>query len=519
MWPWYLYTTSLACMASDVGRFVVTNVSLYGGGVMSMPGRMTRREFTGALGALTLGAALGARGQEPRTTSPRHNVVMLMSDEHNPFISSLQGHEAVVTPHMERLARQGTLFEDCYCPSPLCVPSRSSFLSGLRVHEHHMYSNCNAMSFEYPSYAQVLGEQGVHTVHMGKMDVYRPTSQLGFSEVFFPGDRKKPGDINFVRRPLSIRSDGASRADGFGPRDGNPFQHDDEIMDAALEWLATRPQHITVPWTLSVCIGKPHFPHYVTPELWDMYPKGGDLPRYGADEASARHPYAQDLRAHFQTDAFSEEQVRGLRRGYLGCVTYVDRQIGRLLDAFERHNLAEDTVFIYTSDHGEMLGKFGMWWKCSLYEDSARVPLLVAGPGFDRGARVQTPVDLMDVQATLFSATSSRRPETWAGEPLQGMPRRDMQRVVFSEYHGHGTRSGAFLIRKGDWKLIYCMEAPHFLFNLAEDPEELRNLAEAAPEKRRELEEELRAICHPEDANREAHAFEERLKQQLHLNT
>jgi choline-sulfatase len=235
-----------------------------------------------------------------------------------------------------------------------------------------------------------------------------------------------------------------------------------------------------------------------------MYPDGGDLPEHGADCDSGQHPYAQDLRAHFETELFTEEQVRGLRRGYLGCVTYVDRQLGRLLDALREIGALDRTLVAYTSDHGDMLGKFGMWWKCTLFEDSVRVPTIVMGPGFAAGARVSTPVDAHDLRATMFAATGATQPEGWLGTPLQDVPAHDKERVVFSEYHGHGTRASAFMIRKGDWKLIWNAEAPHQLYNLANDPEELHNLHEGRPRVAANLEKELRAICSPELENQRA---------------
>ena len=243
-----------------------------------------------------------------------------------------------------------------------------------------------------------------------------------------------------------------------------------------------------------------------------MYPEGGDLPVRGGDLPTANHPYALDLRAHFETALFAEEDIRGLRRGYLGCVTFVDRQLGIILDTLEEEGLLGNTIVAYTSDHGEMLGAFDMWWKCSLYEDSARVPLVVAGPGFPAGSRVKTPVDLLDVQATFFAATLATRPDGWSGRPLQTIGEDDRERVVFSEYQGHGTRGSAFMIRKGDWKLIHCAAAPHLLFNLAEDPGELNNLAQAHPAKLAELEEALRQICSPEFEDRRAEVF---IEQQL----
>ena len=149
-----------------------------------------------------------------------------------------------------------------------------------------------------------------------------------------------------------------------------------------------------------------------------------------------------------------------------------------------------------------------MWWKCTLYEDSVRVPMLAAGPDFRRGVRVNTPTDLHDLRAAVFRAAGREQPEGWLGTPLGEIPESDPERAVFSEYHGHGTRSGAYMIRKGDWKLIYYMAAPHQLFNLARDPDELDNLYARAPEKAAELEAELRGVCDPEEENRRADEFQ-----------
>ncbi len=472
---------------------------------------LSRREFmanTARSAALLSGATWTANADQPPLR--KGNFVLLMSDEHNPKISSIHAHPRVQTPNLDRLAARGTVFENTYCPSPLCMPCRSAFMSGQRVHQIQCYNNCNVIPFEYPSYGQSLGAQGIHTVYIGKADVYRPTRDLGFSEVIGSGDRTPPGDTNISRKPLAIRTDGAGRAGGYGPKENNPFADDDQLVNLALDWLAKRPAELDKPWVLVLNIGRPHFPNYVTQALWDQYAGGDDLPAYGREAVSANHPYAQDLRAHFQTEQFSEADIRGLRRGYLGCVTYVDQQVGRVMDAIDRAGLADSTTFAYTSDHGDMLGKFGLWWKCSLYEDSARVPLLVAGPGFAPKTRVRTPVDLHDLRATLFRSTGSTQPAEWVGAPLTSIAANDPDRPVFAEYHGHGTRASGYLLRKGDWKLLYYPEAPHQLFNLAEDPEELNNLAEKHPEKRRELEKDLRAVCDPEAENQRTEAFIQR---------
>ena len=278
-------------------------------------------------------------------------------------------------------------------------------------------------------------------------------------------------------------------------------------MDAAIDWIKTKSTGVGRAWASTVSLQKPHFPHFTTPELWDLYPDSGDLPAHGTDTASAQHPHAQGLRAHFETELFTADQVKGLRRGYLGCVTFVDRQLGRLVAALEETGQLESTDIIYTSDHGEMLGKFGMWWKCSLYEDSVRVPCIAAGPSFPQGTTVDTPVDLHDVQASIFKSVGADRPADWVGTPLQDLPEDNRKRVIFSEYHGHGARASAYMVRQGKWKFIYYVDAPNQLFDLEIDPEELRNVMETFPNVTEELESQLRAVCDPEIENRRAEQF------------
>jgi choline-sulfatase len=438
------------------------------------------------------------------------NVVLFMPDEHNPLYSAVHGHPTLHTPNMEQMAEAGTVYQNAYCPSPLCLPSRSALMAGQRVHQLQTYSNCNVnLDASYPSYGAVLARQGVYTAYVGKTDVYAPGQALGFSEMILPGNRKLPGDTNHRRTPLTIRAGSAERANGYGPRE-DAGASDLRRVDAAVAWLTDTAPALDRPWVLTVNVSNPHFPHYAPPELWDMYPDGGDLPAHGPECASAHHPYARDLRDHFETNLFTEDQVRGLRRGYLGCITFVDRQLGRLLDALDASGQRDRTNVIYTSDHGEMLGKFGMWWKCSLYEDSVRVPCIAAGPDFTRGERVVTPVDLLDVQAAIFAAVGAERPPDWVGAPLQDIPLNDPERVVFAEYHGHGTRASAYMIRKGKFKYVHCVAAPDLLFNLEADPDELNDLCGVYPGVVDDLQGELKKICSPERENERAEAFIER---------
>ena len=435
------------------------------------------------------------------------NVIVFMSDEHNPRYSSPYGHDFVDTPNMQWLADNGTVFEHAYCPSPLCVPSRSAFLTGKRVHAVGAYGN-NRIGIppETHGLGTVLGGEGVHTVFIGKVHAYRPVAELGFSETIEAHDLSWGFDNAQRRRPLAVRENAAARFDRYGPHDP-PWGKDVTYMDAAVDWLQTRAPEIASPWVLYVNLVRPHFPHFCTDKLWDRYRDHGDLPDHGIEAETAQHPYAGDLRTHFQLERVPEEHVRGLRRGYYACVSFIDEQLGRLLSALVEVDLASSTNLVYTSDHGEMLGKFGLWWKCNLLEDAARIPCIAAGPDFHPGVRVKTPVDLHDLQASVFSLTGATRSQAWLGTPLESLAIDDPDRVVFSEYHGHGTRAGSFMVRCGDWKLIHNIEAEDQLFDLGDDPEELENLVASDPGKAEELRAALDGICDPAAEDRKAEAF------------
>ncbi|MEK3722767.1 sulfatase-like hydrolase/transferase [Paenibacillus sp. FSL H8-0034] len=438
------------------------------------------------------------------------NVILLMSDEHNPKYCSVYGHSIVQTPNMEKLAQSGTVFSNAYCLSPLCTPSRAAFVTGKRIHEVQAYSNCKVnLDRSIPSFGKVLADQGVHTVVVGgSAQIYEEFSEQyeTVNEAFESG--------GLPRRPGAVRKGVSKLAAEFGIKD-NAFDRDLKRMEIAMAWLKEKAPGLEQPWVLVINLPKPHFPLWTTREFWDMYQEGVSLPEYGAACESAQHPYAADLRYYFETNQFTDEQILGLRQGYFGCVSFVDRQLGRIMEAMEQSDLQENTNLIYTADHGEMLGKYGLWWKSSMFEDSIRVPCIAAGPDFGTGFRVETPVDLLDVQATIFQSTGVPIPDGRRGTPLTHIPNNDSERIVFSEYHGHAVRSGAFMIRKGDWKLIYNMDAEHQLFQLSNDPHELENVYTQFPSKALELEIELRKICSPEKENIKAHEFQKKQLEDL----
>jgi choline-sulfatase len=430
-----------------------------------------------------------------------------MSDEHNPLFSEPYGNASVGTPNMQKLARRGVVYENAYCPSPLCMPSRSAFIAGKRVHQLQTYSNCNLLVDPSPfSFGAALAQQDVYTAYIGKTDVYAPGENLGFCEMIRPGNRKLPGDSHHRRNPVRIRDGSRARASGYGPKE-NAGSHDVHCVDDAMNWIRGPASIMKTPWILVVNVVAPHFPHFASPEFWDIYSGVDDSPSHGLECESAQHPYADAIRRHFETQYFTEEHVLGLRRGYFACITFVDDLLGRLMEALTDAGMDRTTNIAYTSDHGDMLGKFGMWWKCSLYEDAVRIPMIAAGPDFAVNRRVSTPVDLHDLQAALFAASGADQPTGYLGNPLQNISENDNNRIVFSEYHGHGAPGSSYMVRSRDWKYIQYTGASPQLFNLADDPDELTNLADVRKDVALELDNELRGICSPERENERAESF------------
>ncbi|WP_066018561.1 sulfatase-like hydrolase/transferase [Endozoicomonas atrinae] len=453
----------------------------------------------------------------PSRNKKAPNVLVIKTDEHNPFLSSIEGHPFIQTPNLQELANTGTYYKSHYTASPLCVPTRSSWISGLRPHKGQFYNNSVVFQKDYPSHGHVLREQGIYTVHVGKLDAYREASKLGFSEMhrLWSPEVQDPGDMNVARNPVSERPlesrDGTPRNAMYGVK-ANAFSKDEPIFNFAKGWISSTGLSLDQPWLMELNTSKPHFPCFTSQELWDLYEGHDDLPELDKNHPVAQHPVSDDLRKHFKTDQFTEEQVRGLRRGYYANVTYIDNKVGELINILKETGQLDNTVIIYTSDHGTMMGKYGMHWKSSMHEDSARVPCIISGPGFNRDTVSHTACDSMDLQATLFGIFGVQRPEHWDGEPLQGLALNDHERTALSEYHGHGQSVSSYAIRQGNWKYIYHYGQPAQLFNIDKDPQETLDLASTQSEKRKQLH---NALLNYLDPDKEHHRAEDYIQKQL----
>ena len=440
---------------------------------------ITRREFNkrvaAGLGAAALSGVTGLGRAAPR--SP--NIVFICSDQHSYKYTGYAGHPIVKTPNLDRIASQGVAFESAYCAHPVCVASRASMMTGVYPSDVNSFCNSTVWDGSHPTWGTLLRQAGYYTRAIGKMDL-NDDFDTGFEEIDTShGHRHNPDITSLFRRPTAYRVGEREGVDGQ-PRDKR--HRDADRTAKAVEFIEKESRGLGRPWALYVGLTEPHPRFVALRKYWEMYPpEGMDLPNIPQGHLEDLHLVYQELR-HFKRIAtpIPEERVRRARSGYYGMITELDEYVGKIWTALERTGQLENTIFVYTSDHGESLGEHGLWYKNNLYDVAARVPLIVAGPGLPKGKRVTAPVGHVDLVYTLLELANAPRPEALRGTsllPLIGLKRGEGPRFAYSECHSEGNCTGSFLIRKGDWKYIHFTWYEGLLFNLREDPGELRNRA------------------------------------------
>jgi choline-sulfatase len=412
------------------------------------------------------------------------NLLIIMSDEHAPQFSGCHGHPLVQTPHLDRMAAEGVLFEQAYCNSPLCGPSRMSFMTGRYPHQTGCYDNSTALSSDTPTWAHMLRAVGYDVVLSGKQHFVGGDQLHGFraqlardlhAEHAHPLFDWSEGTLVATQRWPSI--------DQAGQGTSTEIEVDDQVEAAARQYLRDPARH-DGPWALNVSFIAPHFPFVVPDQYWEMYENADiDLPEIPPEHLETQHPMFQKMRAMFGMDGFSDEEIRRGRIGYYGLISYLDDKIGRLLETLREQDLERDTVVVYLSDHGEMAGEHGMWRKSNFYEHSARVPLVLRWPGqLPAGKRVAEAVSLVDVVATFVDLAGATTPVPLAGESLLPLATSDPGEVdwkdeAFAEYLAHGVDRPKAMLRRGRYKLMYFLDERPELYDLEDDPGEVHNLA------------------------------------------
>jgi choline-sulfatase len=336
------------------------------------------------------------------------NVLILMADQMVPSALPFHGHPITQTPAMSGLADSGVVFDNAYTGSPLCSPGRASFMTGLLPSRTHTYDNAAELASEIPTFAHYMRGAGYRTVLSGKMHFCGPDQLHGFEERLttdiYPADYGWTPDWNRPHDRPYWYHDMSSVVDAGPCLRSNQLDFDDEVAFAAeRELFGHIRSNDERPFCFVVSFSHPHDPFAIPREWWDMYrDEDVPMPQFGYDEA-ALHPHERRLRHVCAMNGveITTEQVRAARRAYYGAISYVDNHIGKLISLLRETGRLDDTVVILTSDHGEMLGERGLWYKMNFFEGSARVPLVVSAPRWFRAGRVSSPATTMDLLPTL----------------------------------------------------------------------------------------------------------------------
>ncbi len=439
------------------------------------------------------------------------NMLVIMSDEHQARAMGCAGHPFVKTPHLDGMAARGMRFTNAYTPSPICVPARASFATGRYPHQNRLWDNAMPYDGSIRGWGHALQDKGVAVESIGKLHYRAAEDPSGFDQEHLP--MMVAGGVGMVWasvRQEDERKIGSGRMLGkyIGPGQSTYTEYDAAVVERTKAWLAEEREE---PWCLYVGLVAPHFPLVVPQEFYDMYPVE-DLPdvKLHPRDGHARHPWIDKQNAFMDSEAkFADEDERlAAMAAYYGLCSWLDHNVGEILEALDTSGQGADTTVVYTSDHGDNVGARGLWGKSNMYEESAAVPLIVAGPDVAQGT-CDTPVSLLDLSASIADHFGAEIEAADGVKPLaQVIAEPEPERVVFSEYHAAGAVSGAFMIRKSSWKYIHYVGFDEELFHLGKDPEETFNLAgEAGFEgKLEEMRAELSAICDPEATNAQAFA-------------
>lgn len=420
------------------------------------------------------------------------NILVIMADQLAPHFTGCYGNKIAKTPNLDALAEKGMRFDAAYCNSPLCAPSRFAFMSGQLISRIAAYDNASEFRATVPTYAHYLKALGYRTCLSGKMHFVGPDQKHGFEDRvttdIYPSDFAWTPDWEahderidkWYHNMQTVKESGVAQA---------TFQidYDDEVGFAAKRWLFdyARDKALgeTTPFAMVASFIHPHDPYVARPEWWNLYSDDEiDMPEYVLE------PEEQDAFSRRVMDGIeasyiplTDEEVRRARRAYLANVSYFDNKIGELVQTLEETGEIENTIIIVTADHGDMLGERGLWYKMNFFENSARVPLVVAGPGIANGI-AKNACSLIDLLPTFIEIAGGD--ESLLGEPIDGRSLMPLARgetdsidEAIGEYCAEMTPWPVFMIRRGSLKYIHCDPDPPQLYNLENDPLEKLNLA------------------------------------------
>ena len=419
------------------------------------------------------------------TTRP--NIVVIMADQLAPQFTSTYGHPLVQTPHLDALAARGMRFDAAYTNSPLCAPARFAFMAGQLATRIGAYDNAAEFPASIPTFAHYLRQVGYRTCLTGKMHFVGPDQLHGFEDRLttdvYPSDHawtpnwdESTERIDKWYHNMDSVKEAGTAATTF------QLDYDEEVAFTAKRRMFDYAKHRDTPFAMVVSFIHPHDPYVARPEFWDRYDGVEiDLPV----SPMAEDPHSQRLYTAIEAAdvEVTDEQAARARRAYYANTTYVDAKIGEIVQTLDEAELLDDTIIVFTADHGDLLGERGLWYKMSTLDHSMRVPMVMAGPGITHGTSPE-PCSLIDLLPTMLDWSA---PGAWPtlGADLDGRSLAaaaggaapDPDATALGEYCGEGSAHPIFMIRRGRWKYVQCDIDPPMLFDMDADPGELHNLA------------------------------------------
>lgn len=424
-------------------------------------------------------------------SQPQPNILLIMADQLAPQFTGTYGHPLVKTPHMDAVADRGMRFDAAYCNAPLCAPSRFSFMSGQLVSRIAAYDNASEFPASVPTFAHYLRSMGYRTCLSGKMHFVGPDQLHGFEERIttdvYPSDYAWTPDWELADERIdkwyhnmdSVREAGVA---------ATTFQldYDEEVAFAAKRRLLDYARERAEPFCMVASFIHPHDPYVARPEWWNLYNSADiDMPEFVL-ERHEQDPFSQRLMDGIEASSVTvtAAEVRNARHAYYANTSYFDSKVGDLVKTLEDAEMLDNTIVIVTADHGDMLGERGLWYKMNFFEHSARVPLVVAGPGVSIGT-AQAPCSLVDLLPTMLEVAQSGQVSVPAlGQPIDGRSlcpalrgETDGVNEAIAEYCAEMTAHPVFMIRRNEFKYIHCDGDPPQLYNVETDPHEKNNLA------------------------------------------
>lgn len=416
------------------------------------------------------------------------NILIIMVDQLNGTLFPDGPADWLHAPNLKALAARSTRFKNSYTASPLCAPGRASFMSGQLPSRTQVYDNASEFASSIPTYAHHLRRAGYQTCLSGKMHFVGPDQLHGFEERLttdiYPPDFGWTPDYRKPKERIDWWYHNMGSVTGAGVAEiTNQMEYDDEVAYHATRKIYDLARgHDERPWCLTVSFTHPHDPYVARRKYWDLYEDCAHLmPLIGPIPYAEQDPHSRrilDANAHENFD-ITEDQIRRARRAYFANISYLDDKVGEVLQTLE--DTRQEAVILFVSDHGDMLGERGLWFKMSFLEGSARVPLMISAPQMPAGL-IEAPVSNIDVTPTLCELAGVDMEEVMAWtEGMSLVPLANgVERAepVAMEYAAEGSQAPLVCLRYGKWKYIRCALDPDQLFDIESDPNELENLAQ-----------------------------------------